>query len=118
MIVLLPATGVAIVALCVWLTVRLVNRCERWAKWMLGVVIGVVIGLPLLYPLSFGPACWLTSRERVSGWLPDAYWPIGWCAVHSTVLMDLSCRYARLGMREHSKVYVPNHRGWGFRIDN
>ncbi len=49
--------GVAFVAFCVWLTVRIVNRRERLAKWTAGLV-----GLPVLYVLSFGPACWLTSR--------------------------------------------------------
>jgi hypothetical protein len=31
--------AVAFAAFCVWLTVRVVNRRERWAKWMLAVVI-------------------------------------------------------------------------------
>ncbi|MBI3865241.1 MAG: hypothetical protein HY290_25480 [Planctomycetia bacterium] len=44
-------------ALCIWLTVRIVNRRERWAKWTQAVVVGI----PVLYVLSFGPACWFTS---------------------------------------------------------
>ena len=50
---------VAFAAFCVWLTVRIVNRRERWAKWMLAVMfVTALFG----YPLSLGPACWLTAR--------------------------------------------------------
>jgi hypothetical protein len=52
MTIVLPALAVAFAAFCVWLTVRVVNRRERWAKWTLAAVVG----LPLLYVLSFGPA--------------------------------------------------------------
>jgi len=48
--------GIVVAAFCVWLAVRIFNRRERWAKWTLA---GLVLGLPLLYVLSFGPACWL-----------------------------------------------------------
>ena len=41
MMVLLPVLAVALVAFCVWLTVRIVNRRERWAKWTLAAVVGV-----------------------------------------------------------------------------
>jgi hypothetical protein len=93
-------------------------KCDRKKP---GVAFWATVGLVVVlvgYPLSFGPACWIVSRQRVSQWLPDVYWPIGWCAVHSTLLMDSVCWYARLGMREHSKVYIPNKGGWGFRINN
>ena len=51
--------GVAFAAFCVWLTVRIVGRRERWAKWTLATVVS----LPVLYVASFGPACWLVDRE-------------------------------------------------------
>jgi hypothetical protein len=47
--------GVAFAALCVWRTVRIINRKERWAKWTLAGVIA----LPILYPLSEGPVAWI-----------------------------------------------------------
>ena len=53
--------GIAFAAFCVWLTVRIVNRRERWAKWMLAGVVA----LPILYVASFGPVCWITSRANV-----------------------------------------------------
>ena len=59
---ILPALAVAFAAFCVWLTVRIVNRRERWTKWTLAAAIGV----PGLYILSFGPACWMVDRGNVA----------------------------------------------------
>jgi hypothetical protein len=59
--IVLPALGVAFAAFCVWLAVRIFNRRERWAKWTLAAVVGV----PTLYIMSFGPACWISSRVTV-----------------------------------------------------
>jgi hypothetical protein len=63
MSIVLPALAVAFAAICIWLGVRIFNRRERWAKWIL---VGVV-GLPVLYVASFGPACWISSRLQPSG---------------------------------------------------
>jgi hypothetical protein len=72
---LLPALAVAFAAFCVWLTVRIINRRERWAKGT-----AVVVGLPVLYVMSFGPACWLTSRMNSgAAMIPVAYAPIVKC---------------------------------------
>src|SRR5262249_11185988 len=57
---IIAALAIAFVAFCIWLTVRIVNRRERWAK-RLGVATLIVALLG--YPLSFGPACWLASRQ-------------------------------------------------------
>ena len=58
MAVALAIFGIAFVVFCVWLTVRIVNRRERWAKRTLAAVVG----LPVLYVASFGPVCWAYSR--------------------------------------------------------
>ena len=71
--VALAVFGVAFAAVCVWLTVRIVNRRERWAKWMLAVVVG----LPVLYVASFGPACWWFSAEDPP---PAPGYPFDWDA--------------------------------------
>src|SRR5690242_3734333 len=60
--ILLAILAVAFAALCVWLSVRIVNRRERWAKW----TWATVLGLPVLYVASFGPACWWVSRVQVT----------------------------------------------------
>ena len=62
MTLILPVLAIAFAAFCVWLTVRIVNRRERWAKWTLVAVVG----LPVLYVVSFGPACWAVDGERLS----------------------------------------------------
>ena len=47
-VLLVFATSFA--ALCVWLTVRIVNRRERWTKCAL---VGVLIGPPVLYAVTY-----------------------------------------------------------------
>jgi hypothetical protein len=90
MSIVLPALAVAFAAFCVWLGVRIVNRKERWAKWTLAAA------LVLVYPLSFGPACWLSDpmtlpvtpgpQQSSDSFMspfsiaPRCYWPIGWTA--------------------------------------
>jgi hypothetical protein len=56
----LSILGVAFAAFCVWLTVRIVNRRERWAKWTLAGV-----ALPVVYLLSVGPVIWLQAHRAV-----------------------------------------------------
>src|SRR5438552_2452518 len=80
---MLAILGVACAAFAVWLTVRIVNRRERWAKW----TAATVVGLPLLYVLSFGPACWwlskpvkLTFVSLKARQAPALYSPFGWVA--------------------------------------
>ena len=58
MTIQLLTPAVAFAAICVWLTVRVVNRRERWAKRTLATVVG----LPLLYVASFGPMCRYVSH--------------------------------------------------------
>src|SRR5580765_2867040 len=78
MAIALAITGIAFAALCVWLTVRIVNRRERWAKRTLAAVVG----LPVLYVASTGPVNWLASRELLPDWLASAatsfYAPVEW----------------------------------------
>lgn len=71
---LLPTLGVIFAAFCVWLTVRIVNRRERWAKW----TAVAAVGGPVLYFASFGPACWIVSRTETSiaNYAEIIYWPV------------------------------------------
>jgi len=73
MIILLPALGGVFAAFCVWLTVRIVNRREKWAKW---TAVGL-LGLPLLYVLSFGPACWIDRHPGLYIQAPHFFGPWG-----------------------------------------
>ena len=81
MAVLIPALAVSFAAFCVWLTVRIVNRRERWAERTLAAVVG----LPALYVVSFGPACWICSRTQTgNNLLPSFYRPIVACMLIET----------------------------------
>jgi len=55
--IFLAVLPVVFAAFCIWLGVRITNRRERWAKWLV-----IVVAATLAYPLSFGPACWITTR--------------------------------------------------------
>ena len=83
MAIALAVTGVAFAAFCVWLTVRIVNRRERWAKWLLA---SLLFGFPLLYVASFGPACWLLGRSTSRFAVADAYAPLVMLSKRGTVL--------------------------------
>jgi hypothetical protein len=79
---LIPILAVTFAAICVWLTVRIINR-ERWAKW----TAAAIVVLPVLYLLSFGPAVWLAGR----GYLSEStvslfYWPVLWSTAHAETL--------------------------------
>ena len=90
---LLPIIAIVFAAFCIWLTVRIVNRRERWAKRTLAAVVG----LPLTYVLSFGPACWMADRDVVSRSRA--------AAIYSLILADLPAddvlwSYGNLGCRD------------------
>jgi hypothetical protein len=95
---IISAFGVAIPAFCVWLTVRIVNRRERWAKWTAAAVFGL---LPVLYVGSFGPACWCAVRRPLlKAPVAYAYWPL------TSVARAALCRsrlhdYADIGTRNN-----------------
>jgi hypothetical protein len=70
--VALSIFGVAFAALCVWLTVRIINRRERWTKWTLAVVV-----LPVLYIFSLRPMCYMIDRQWIGDQAPRViYWPL------------------------------------------
>ena len=78
--------SVAFPAFAVWLTVRIVNRRERWAK---RTAIFLPAVLLIGYALSLGPACWWRANHVQIAWAgepifvcvaPRVYWPIGWLA--------------------------------------
>ena len=79
MTILLPTLAVAFAAFCVWLTVRIVNRRERWAK---RTAWGLLIAAVPSYVVLVGPLLWLNRQ----GLLPDSiseicqriYWPLEW----------------------------------------
>ena len=96
-----PILAFAFAAFCVWLTVRIINRRERWAKWTLAIVVG----LPVLYVVSFGPACWWFSRsfQPTASWalsspkpiriVPSIYSPVALTAMRGPTSLMLAIRW-------------------------
>jgi hypothetical protein len=81
----------------------------------------VVVVALVVYPLSFGPACWWFSiapmgpfppddepRGHWSDYMPHApqiYWPVGWMAAYAPrPLSRLICWYATVGNHD---VWLP-----------
>ena len=93
----LPVLAVTTAAFCVWLTVRIVNRRERWAKWTLAAVVGV----PVLYVAIFGPACWISSRIGIgSRAVSVVYQPMLRLCMRDTQLADAFWWYASIGTKD------------------
>jgi hypothetical protein len=109
MTILVPALAVAFVAVCVWLTVRVVNRRERRAKWTLAVLIG----LPVVYVLSFGPVCWITTRPRLRDfppqvhWATRIFWPVGRVLGDESQAMAAIRWWSLLGVPDGYVILVP-----------
>jgi hypothetical protein len=71
-----PVLALSSGAFFVWLCVRFVNRRERWAKR----AVLTLVAMAALYPLSFGPAVWLTGRDWISvETLSFGYGPMAMC---------------------------------------
>ena len=70
--------GVVFAAFCVWLTVRIVNRRERWARW----TAAGLVALSATYLLSYGIAVRCDRRQLLPSWVRPAgeriYAPIYW----------------------------------------
>lgn len=80
MMIFLPVLAITFTAFCVWLTVRIVNKHERWAMWTLAMTLSV----PMLYAASFGPAVWLATRftgdrNFIGRSLGQVYRPLAYC---------------------------------------
>ncbi len=72
------------------------------------IAVALVVVLAA-YPLSFGPACWITSRaEHGAELVPIVYRPVTWgLSVGSTSVLDrVILWYARIGAA----------RGWSWQV--
>jgi len=59
--IVFTALGIVLAAFAVWLTVRIVNRREKWAKWTAAALVLLLV----IYPLSYGPAVLLSRRGQM-----------------------------------------------------
>lgn len=97
-------SALAYLALVLWLAVRAFNRRERCVK----LALAGLFATPIAYLLSFGPACWITSRTE-SETLPAAYLPVLYAAFNSEseTVLNLTGLYAGIGMRRTGVVNFP-----------
>lgn len=115
--------AVIFTAFCIWLTVRILNRRERWAKWTLAGVVSV----PVLYVASFGPACWYIAStgirnkqvpldpdgyiHRPKPWFDTVYLPIGvFVGQEPYYIRPAFCWYGMVGAPKGSEVFLPSNR--------
>jgi hypothetical protein len=101
----LAVLAVALAAFCVWLGVRIVNRHERWAKRLaVALVVAVLVG----YPLSIGPAVWLTARSWFSNTTVAAFYlPVLWSAQHAPSSLGTAVGWwGSLGVPDGEWVYL------------
>ena len=102
--------AVAFAALGIWLTARIVNRRERWAK---RTALALAC-LPIVYMLSFGPACWIAATPRVAGNTDEPrigmrfYFPIGALIHYSRSENSKPLqRWITFGTKKGGRVIVP-----------
>jgi hypothetical protein len=110
MAIALLALGIAFAAFCIWLTLRLVNGQKKlgWKLWATAGVIAVVG-----YPLSIGPACWITSRTKIGASLvTNTYGHL----FRHTDLADPD-PFVRKSVVGYSKLLAAPNSDWVFHID-
>ena len=74
--------GIAFAAFCAWLTVRIVNRRERWAKRTAATLI-LMLAIASTYVLSLGPAILIAQKAKWGGRpVSKAYRPVMLMLVH------------------------------------
>jgi hypothetical protein len=61
-------------------------------------IVALLVGLPVMYVLSFGPACWTASRISAgASALPAFYRPITWVMWRNDRVMEAMNWYAECG---------------------
>ena len=76
-------------------------------KPTVGFLVAVSLLMPILYVLSFGPACWIAERvdsRVVYAAVSTAYRPIAWIANRSTRASAAALWYVGLGVRSGTTV--------------
>jgi len=79
----------------------------------LTVCLAVLAAIPLLYVLSFGPACWITAQTIVGGEVVPTrgmwfYWPLGRVASDLDSVSGRSLRWwITVGVRKGQSAVVP-----------
>ena len=83
-------------------------------SWLTVALVAVLAG----YPLSFGPACWLSSRTDLgAGSLSFIYRPLLWAMGRNVAAYSAFDRYSRLGAQEGWRWWLDeNSDNWEWRL--
>src|SRR5436190_1654140 len=85
--------------------------------WTAGLLLAALI----IYPLSFGPACWYVSNTgyRYKGLIEVIYTPLAWFIDESPVIVhEVMSSYANLGHKETSSIVVIQEGHVAFLVDS
>lgn len=97
--IVLSIIGIVFAAVSVWLTVRIVNRREKWAKWTLAAVLLA----PIVYYASCGPALYISLKAGEPDWMEPVivhgYAPVRWVTESSDTLRAWHLEYVELWMK-------------------
>ena len=92
---------------------------QQRAGWTFWCVIALT--LPILYVLSLGPSCWVSSRFGGANVVTIVYRPVTWAAelTGSDFVMRELQKYSRLGVRETNEYWcwtfsteIPGNAHW------
>ena len=86
------------------------RKKPSWPLWL----AGIAFLLPVLYVVSFGPACWLTAGKP-DPLIPRNYAPFGWAIMNAPEPVSIGLqKFALIGMWNRSRyVCVPGFKGTG-----
>jgi len=87
---------------------------EHSQKAGVGFWCTIIVVALLMYPISFGPACWITSGiELGSTAIPTIYRPVTRAAESSPAIQNMLQWYARLFARDDWWL-LRNEKRWGW----
>ncbi|HEY2250877.1 MAG TPA: hypothetical protein VGH74_07435 [Planctomycetaceae bacterium] len=82
------------------------TRKKHGAAFWTIVALGVMLG----YPLSFGPACWISERAEDDGKVVSfLYRPIVWASLRTGKAGHLALEYMQWGLRGNVRVFISSH---------
>jgi hypothetical protein len=102
-LLIFAVAGITYAALAIWVTVRLVNRKERWAK---RTMVWLTVA-PVLYFLSTGPAIWIYFHYLPRSFGPvigGVYFPINLLAQSSPTVASITVGYMDLWVSQDDQI--------------
>ncbi len=105
------AIGTAAGALGIWFSVRLINGGREQRSRYLAISL---LAIAAAYPLSFGPACWITAQTGFDARpISVVYFPFIWLSNRSWYVATITAWYAEVGESQGWTIsYEGNRISW------